>query len=107
MQEIFVNAVRHVESPREDEKFGGWLFGIAHQKCVQRWETGSGIRLRDDASALNPSASLSNLLVRQFLLDALIKRHLVILGSEPGGLHLARKFSLQILHHRGVFRIIN
>src|SRR2546430_13591180 len=20
-----------------DEKFGSWLFGIAHQKCIQRW----------------------------------------------------------------------
>ena len=37
VQETFINAVRHIGSLREDEKFGGWLFGIAHQKCVQRW----------------------------------------------------------------------
>ncbi len=37
VQETFINAVRHIGGLREDEKFGGWLFGIAHQKCVQRW----------------------------------------------------------------------
>ena len=28
---------RHIESLREDAKFGSWLFGIAHQKCIQLW----------------------------------------------------------------------
>jgi RNA polymerase sigma-70 factor, ECF subfamily len=37
VQETFINATRHVGSLREDGKFGSWLFGIAHQKCVQRW----------------------------------------------------------------------
>ena len=37
VQETFINAVRHITGLREDDKFGGWLFGIAHQKCVQRW----------------------------------------------------------------------
>ena len=37
VQETFVNAVRHVGSLRDDAKFGSWLFGIAHQKCIQRW----------------------------------------------------------------------
>src|SRR5262249_52002516 len=37
VQETFINAVRHINSLREDSKFGSWLFGIAHQKCVQRW----------------------------------------------------------------------
>lgn len=37
VQETFVNAVRHLGSLREDEKFGSWLFSIAHQKCVQHW----------------------------------------------------------------------
>lgn len=37
VQESFINAVRHIAALREDAKFGGWLFGIAHQKCVQRW----------------------------------------------------------------------
>ena len=37
VQEAFINAVRHIGSLRQDDKFGSWLFGIAHQKCVQRW----------------------------------------------------------------------
>ncbi len=37
VQETFINAARHIGSLREDEKFGSWLFGIAHQKCIQRW----------------------------------------------------------------------
>src|SRR6266704_3369019 len=37
VQEAFINAVRHIGGLREDGKFGSWLFGIAHQKCIQRW----------------------------------------------------------------------
>jgi RNA polymerase sigma-70 factor (ECF subfamily) len=37
VQETFIAAVRHIGSLREDAKFGSWLFGIAHQKCIQRW----------------------------------------------------------------------
>lgn len=37
VQETFINAARHLGSLREDAKFGSWLFGIAHQKCIQRW----------------------------------------------------------------------
>ena len=37
VQETFIAAVRHLGSLREEGKFGGWLFGIAHQKCAQFW----------------------------------------------------------------------
>jgi RNA polymerase sigma-70 factor, ECF subfamily len=37
VQETFINAARYVGGLREDDKFGSWLFGIAHQKCVQHW----------------------------------------------------------------------
>ena len=37
VQEAFIAAARHIGSLREDGKFGSWLFGIAHQKCIQRW----------------------------------------------------------------------
>lgn len=37
VQETFINAVRHIGSLRDDNKFGSWLFGIAHQKCAQHW----------------------------------------------------------------------
>src|SRR5881296_1520463 len=45
VQETFINAARHLGSLRDDEKFGSWLFGIAHQKCVQRWRK----QTREDA----------------------------------------------------------
>src|SRR5437867_7896649 len=52
VQETFIAALRHLAGLREDDKFGSWLFGIAHQKCIQRWrkenrETG----LRDELAA--------------------------------------------------------
>ena len=37
VQETFINAVHHIGSLRDDVKFGSWLFGIAHQKCIQQW----------------------------------------------------------------------
>lgn len=37
VQETFINAVRYIGGLRQNDKFGSWLFGIAHQKCVQRW----------------------------------------------------------------------
>jgi RNA polymerase sigma-70 factor (ECF subfamily) len=37
VQETFIAVVRHIGSLRDDAKFGSWLFGIAHQKCIQRW----------------------------------------------------------------------
>jgi len=37
VQETFLAAFRHLRGLREDAKFGSWLFGIAHQKCIQRW----------------------------------------------------------------------
>jgi RNA polymerase sigma-70 factor (ECF subfamily) len=37
VQETFIAAVRHIAGLRDDSKFGGWLFGIAHQKCLQCW----------------------------------------------------------------------
>src|ERR1051325_3644913 len=37
VQETFINAARHIGGLRDDGKFGGWLFGIAHQRCIQRW----------------------------------------------------------------------
>ena len=40
VQETFAAASRHIGTLREDGKFGSWLFGIAHQKCVQQWGRG-------------------------------------------------------------------
>jgi len=37
VQESFVRAVSHLGSLRDDAKFGSWLFGIAHQRCMQHF----------------------------------------------------------------------
>ena len=37
VQETFIAASKHLGTLRDDGKFGGWLFGIAHQKCLQHW----------------------------------------------------------------------
>jgi RNA polymerase sigma-70 factor (ECF subfamily) len=37
VQETFIAASKHIAGLRDDEKFGSWLFGIAHQKCIQSW----------------------------------------------------------------------
>lgn len=37
VQETFINATRNLASLRDDDRFGSWLFSIAHRKCVDRW----------------------------------------------------------------------
>jgi RNA polymerase sigma-70 factor (ECF subfamily) len=37
VQETFIAAARNIGGLRDDKKFGSWLFGIAHQKCIQHW----------------------------------------------------------------------
>ncbi len=55
VQESFINAARHIDSLREDAKFGSWLFGIAHQKCIQRWrKQARDEALREELAAAQP-----------------------------------------------------
>lgn len=37
VQETFLQAFRHLSNLRDDAKFGGWLFAIAHQKALQHF----------------------------------------------------------------------
>ncbi len=45
VQDTFAAAVRHIGSLRKDARFSSWLFGIAHQRCIQWWR-----RQRRDAA---------------------------------------------------------
>ena len=54
VQETFIAAFRHIAGLREDGKFGSWLFGIAHQKCIQRWRKQNRDELRQDEIAATP-----------------------------------------------------
>lgn len=68
VQETFISAVRYIGGLRDDHKFGGWLFGIAHQKCVQRWrkETREEIALEEVGAAPTEFESgPDDLLIRQ------------------------------------------
>jgi len=68
VQETFIAAVRHIGGLRNDAKFGSWLFGIAHQKCIQRWrKQNQDEMLRDEIAAVPDGFENSpdDLLIRQ------------------------------------------
>jgi RNA polymerase sigma-70 factor (ECF subfamily) len=68
VQETFIAAVRHISGLRDDEKFGSWLFGIAHQKCIQRWrkQGRDGVLLEEiSKTPAEFESSPDDLLIRQ------------------------------------------
>ncbi len=68
VQETFIAAVRHIGGLRNDAKFGSWLFGIAHQKCIQRWRKQNQDEMLRDEIASVPDGfenSPDDLLIRQ------------------------------------------
>lgn len=68
VQETFIAAVRHIGSLRDDNKFGSWLFGIVHQKCIQRWRKQNRQEVSLDEIPESPDESESgpdDLLIRQ------------------------------------------
>ena len=76
VQESFIAAARHIQSLRQDDKFGSWLFNIAHQKCIQHWR-----RQRPAELAVEPldenlpdvDAGPEELLIRKEQEDAFMK----------------------------------
>lgn len=100
VQETFINAVRHIESLREDEKFGSWLFGIAHQKCVQQWRRRShNERLLDEAAgaASDFQAGPDELLIRKEDETEFMKslRQLSLPHRSALLLHFVEEFSVE------------
>lgn len=68
VQETFIAATKHLDSLRDDGKFGSWLFGIAHQKCIQRWRKQSREELLRDETGGEPDElenDPSELLIRR------------------------------------------
>jgi RNA polymerase sigma-70 factor, ECF subfamily len=45
VQETFIAAARYIGSLRDERAFGSWLFGIAHQKCLQVWRAGRRVEV--------------------------------------------------------------
>lgn len=68
VQETFIAAARHISGLRDDEKFGSWLFGIAHQKVVQLWRKRGGKEILFDEIPESPDKfedSPDDLLIRR------------------------------------------
>jgi len=101
VQETFIAAVKHIGSLREDGKFGSWLFGIAHQKCVQPENRPDDLLIRREQEAefmslLNqlPLPQRSVLLLH-FVEDFSLEEIARITETQPGTvksrLHYAKK----------------
>jgi RNA polymerase sigma-70 factor, ECF subfamily len=109
VQETFAAAVRNIASLRDQRKFASWLFGIAHQKCVQHWRktkrteavfaSAAPPSSTDDAPTDWPDANVSDprtLLLRREEADAFF----VLVGQLPDAqrsallLHVLEDFSL-------------
>src|SRR5215469_6704118 len=68
VQETFIAATKHIAGLRENGKFGSWLFGIAHQKCIQLWRKKGGKEILLDEIPDSPdesSESPDDLLIRR------------------------------------------
>ena len=100
VQETFIAAVRHIGSLRDDGKFGSWLFGIAHQKCVQRWRKHSGKEILLDEIPDAPDESENQpdeWLIRHETEDELMQRieQLPLPQRSVLLLHFIEDFSLE------------
>ena len=102
VQETFINAVRHLATLREDEKFGSWLFGIAHQKCIQHWRRQSREKLLRDEFAGIPAEfedGPDELLIRREQEDAFMKllNQLPLAQRSVFLLHIVEEFPLEAI----------
>jgi RNA polymerase sigma-70 factor (ECF subfamily) len=100
VQETFIAAVRHIGGLRDDAKFGSWLFGIAHQKCVQRWRKQSREEMLREELAEAPFESESapdELLIRREQEDEFMKllNQLPLPQRSVLLLHFIEEFSLE------------
>lgn len=103
VQETFLSATRYLDQLRVDARFGSWLFGIAHQKCLQIFRKRNGDPNQvpfdaemdgDDTSAdANPLELLSRSEEASAMLEAL--DGLTDRFKEPVLLHWIEGFSLE------------
>jgi RNA polymerase sigma-70 factor (ECF subfamily) len=100
VQETFISAARHIGRLLDDEKFGSWLFSIAHQKVIQHWRRRApDERLDEETFAEHPDedADPREWLFRQErekeftrILDRLSEEHRAVLL-----LHFLEDFSIE------------
>lgn len=70
VQESFIQSVHHLARLREDQKFGSWLFRIAHQKCLQHWRRQGREMKRQEAIQDQPDETP----VRESPVDRLVRK---------------------------------
>jgi len=100
VQETFIAATQHLGGLREDGKFGSWLFGIAHQKCAQRWrKQGREAAALEEFAAgpLEVEDDPAELLIRAEQEDAVMKllNELPVAQRSVLLLHFVEEFSLE------------
>lgn len=100
VQETFIAAVRHIDGLRDDAKFGSWLFGIAHQKCIQRWRKQNREEISLDEISESPDESEGgpdDLLIRQEQEAEFVKRlnQLPLPQRAVLLLHFVENFSIE------------
>ncbi|HTY88288.1 MAG TPA: RNA polymerase sigma factor [Candidatus Acidoferrum sp.] len=100
VQETFIAAVRHIGSLRDDAKFGSWLFGIAHQKCIQRWrkqDREDMLRAEISDEAVRSADSPDELLLRREQEDEFMQslNQLSLPQRSVLLLHYVEEFSLE------------
>jgi RNA polymerase sigma-70 factor (ECF subfamily) len=100
VQETFINAARHLATLREDHRFGSWMFGIAHQKVIQRWRKSHREQLSFEElpeQALHGDPTPDELLIQQ----EEASRFMTLLNDLPPAhrsvllLHYLEEFSLE------------
>jgi len=60
VQETFIKAVRHIDTLRDDARFGSWMFRIAHQQCQQHWRKSRSVESIEDFPGDEPVDSANN-----------------------------------------------
>ncbi len=126
VQDTFIAAVKHIGGLRDDARFGSWLFGIAHQKCLQRWRKRTEVLFDEIPESPDEfEASPDDLLIRReqeaefmslleklpspqravlllhfledFSLEEIARITETQLGTVKSRLHYARKFLRKLL----------
>ena len=100
VQETFINAARHIHTLQRDEKFGSWLFSIAHQRCMQHWRKQRPVEIPIDPldeDFPEPEPGPQELLIRKEQEEAFMKLlgQLAMPHRAVLLLHFVEDFSLE------------
>ncbi len=100
VQDSFISAVKHIDRLQDDQRFGSWLFSIAHQKCLQIWRKPHRLEPLEEL-ALDDNVDAQTLpdqwLIDQENAEALYRalEQLPILQRSVITLHFIEDFSLE------------